>query len=127
MYTSLDMPVMELVLKIAKGNPGAASVLGMLMKDNAKVDPDSMFAEMSTVFGLDNEEIYGPDIWVLYKDICGRNIVKVIAVMRAVQLGMLSPRDVKGAIAAPRSDMGSQLDTDAILKQVQGRLPAFGQ
>jgi hypothetical protein len=127
MYTSLDMPVRDLIIKMSMGNPGAASVLGMLIAKNAEIDPDSMFGEMSAILQIDMLEIYGPNIWLLYKDVCDQNIVKLCALMRANQLGILSAREIQKVISLPRAEMSNRIDTDDVLTKVQERLPAFGK
>jgi hypothetical protein len=34
--------------------------------------------------------IYGPNVWVIFKDVCEQNHARMLAVLRATQLGMLS-------------------------------------
>jgi hypothetical protein len=38
---------------------------------------------------LDSLGIYGPNVWVIFKDVCEQNHARMLAV-RATQLGMLS-------------------------------------
>jgi hypothetical protein len=38
---------------------------------------------------LDSLGIYGPNVWV-FKDVCEQNHARMLAVLRATQLGMLS-------------------------------------
>jgi hypothetical protein len=39
---------------------------------------------------LDSLGIYGPNVWVIFKDVCEQNHARMLAVLRATQLGMLS-------------------------------------
>lgn len=66
--TSISMTgsTLDLLLTMSEGNPGAASVLTMLMKD----DPFGFIAMLS----LDDMNIRGCQIWVGYKDHCGQDI-----------------------------------------------------
>jgi hypothetical protein len=39
---------------------------------------------------LDSLGIYGPNVWVIFKDVCEQNHARMLAVLRATQLDMLS-------------------------------------
>jgi hypothetical protein len=69
---------------------------------------------------LDSFAIYGANIWLLFKDVCGQNIVHMIAVLRAVQLGLVDERTVHEAI-----DGTSTLSIDEVLSAVREVLPDF--
>jgi hypothetical protein len=69
---------------------------------------------------LDSFAIYGANIWLLFKDVCGQNIVHMIAVLRAVQLGLVDERAVHEAI-----DGTSTLSIDEVLSAVREVLPDF--
>lgn len=58
--TQLDM-----VVRMSQGNPGAISVLSQLLKDD-----DEFHIGIHAIKLLDDAEIYGSDIWILYKDYC---------------------------------------------------------
>lgn len=53
---------------MADGNPGAITVLVSLLT----VSP-------SSILYLDELEMYGPDIWVLYKDECDEDLDRTVA------------------------------------------------
>lgn len=55
----------DLIVKMSKGNPGAAIALSELMQ----IRPD-------TVEKINNYGIHGTDVYVLYSDLCGRNPFK---------------------------------------------------
>lgn len=61
------------IVELAEGNPGA---LGVLTTGTAKFGPD--FIELTKSSGLK-----GSAIWVLYSDECGRDIRKMLNVLRA--------------------------------------------
>ena len=73
---------------MSDGNPGAANVLAMLLKHGAEIDPDAAFGGFGCVLALDTLEIYGSDIWVFYKDVCGQELETMIGCERAVQMGI---------------------------------------
>jgi hypothetical protein len=41
---------------------------------------------------LDSLGIYGPNVWVIFKDVCEQNHARMLAVLRATQLGMLQAK-----------------------------------
>jgi hypothetical protein len=51
-------------MKMADGNPGAISVMAEMMRDGAKIDPDSFLGPMGGILALDSHGIYGPRIWM---------------------------------------------------------------
>lgn len=119
----------ETVVKMSRGNPGAVRVLCEMLKDTAAIDPDSSLGALTCLLQLDMMGIYGDGIWLLYKDICGEDLVKTIAVTRASQLGIIDPDKVVEAINCHRTaqPQAAEIDPDDLLAKVQERLPAFGQ
>jgi hypothetical protein len=61
-----------------------------LMKHSEEIDPLSYLKVMGPVMLLDSLGIYGPNVWVIFKDVCEQNHARMLAVLRATQLGMLS-------------------------------------
>lgn len=110
-------------VKLGEGNPGAISVIMQLIKNGSIIDPDAAFGELAHLLSLDTFGIYGPRIWMLYKDVCGEDLVNTIAVLRAVQLGKLSENVMNHAI----DNYGEGIDTKSILEIVQTELPKFGK
>lgn len=125
----MPQPMIELhdtpltaIAKVSNGNVGAVQVLVQLFQTGAAIDPDSAFGAMGPIFSFESLEIYGPNIWVLYKDCCGSDILGVQTVLRAAQLGILPRYELLEAIRT-----SSLLDTASLLTAVQAELPAFGQ
>lgn len=119
----LSDSITSIVTKMSEGNPGAITVLIQLIKNEKYIDPDSAFSEygVSTMLGLDELGIYGPNIWVLYKDICGQDIENVVGICRAVQLGFLPSHKFVEVITQSKS-----IDVDDYIQKVKDRLPNFG-
>lgn len=110
--------------KLSDGNPGAINVCCLLIREEAKIDPDAMFAGIGSLLALDVIGVYGPDIWVLFKDRCGGNVARLCAVLRAHQLGFISELDIRASV----SDCGptsSALDVAGLYAKVKARLPNF--
>jgi hypothetical protein len=111
------------IIKLAEGNPGALSVMIRILEKGESIDPDAAFGPMAHIFGLGTFGIYGPRIWMLYKDACKQDLISMLAVLRAVQLGKLSESIMNHAI----DNYGVGLDLPEILKIVQEQLPDFGK
>jgi len=111
------------IVKLCEGNPGALSVCLEVLTRGAQIDPQAMMGGLAGLLALDTLGIYGSKIWMLYKDVCGQDLVKTLAVLRSWQLGHTSKQRVDHAI----SNYGDGLDLDAILLAVQETLPEFGQ
>ena len=108
--------------KMSEGNPGALNVLMRLIDEGGAIDPDAFMGGMSNVFDLDTNKIYGSSIWILYKDICGEDLRKMIAVLRSVQLGFLCNSALLSAIEG-----NGKINVDSFVKQVEDRLPNFSR
>ena len=119
----LDMTAGDAIMAIAGGNPGALNVCVMIMQDGGAIDPDSALGPAGAILSLDQHGVYESRIWMLYKDVCGQDLVKTLACLRGVQLGFLREADLNHAI----DNRGAGLDVDAVLADVRKRLPRFAQ
>jgi len=117
----LHHSVMDIFQALGEGNPGALRVCMELMQQSANIDPDSALGGMGPLLSLDTLEIYGPRIWMLYKDVCGEDLTLTIALLRGHQLGMLSSAELNHAI----DNRGDGIDPATVLALVQEELPAF--
>lgn len=70
---------------------------------------------------MDMLGIYESRIWMLYKDVCGENLEKMLGVLRANQLGFVSSEIVNAAI----DNRGAGIDVDDLFRQVKEWLPEF--
>ncbi len=117
----------QMCVKLFDGNPGALAVLAQLVSASPRIDPDA--EPLAALWGLDAEEIYGEDIFVLFNVICSRNMVNMVAVLRARQLALLKPGVLIAAVNAAVVDeeAPSVLNVDGVLQQVKELLPSFGR
>lgn len=117
---------MDAVLKMSDGNPGAMMVImQMLHPDSEKIDPDSAMGGMMKLLALDTLGIYGTDIYVLHNDICGQDMTKTFAVLRARQLGFLNGATLKDACSRQDYSGRKMIDVDSLCMQVKEALPNF--
>lgn len=121
---SLEMTFEEILLKMSGGNPGAITVCMELLSKGEKVDPDASLGGFSSLLLLDTLGIYEGRIWGLYKDVCGCHIGKMIAVLRAKQLGQLAGIDTQ-TLNYAIDNYGKGIDLDAVVAAVTGVLPNF--
>ena len=115
-----DTPVTT-ITKLAEGNPGALTVMMEMMKESKKIDPQDIMSGAFSPIVLDTHGIYGSRIWMLYKDVCGHDMVKMLGVLRACQLGIESSEKLDHAI----DNYGEGIDVDDLLVKVKERLPTF--
>ena len=124
----LQDTALDVFMKLSEGNPGALTVCMEIFTQNAAIDPDAFLSGLGPLLALDTLGIYGSSIWLLYKDICGEDITKTLAVLRAWQLGFVSDAEIRLAIEACHAGgYNTGLNPETLLAQVQERLPMFGQ
>lgn len=111
----------DVLQKMSEGNPGALTVCIQLMKQGGDIDPDDVLGGLGKVLTLDTLGVYGPRIWMLYKDVCGQSLPRMVALLRGWQLSVVSKAQLRRAI----DNRGEGLDVDDVLVQVQKRLPDF--
>ena len=115
-----DSPI-SAIMKMSGGNPGAATVLTDIFKNGGNIDPQSAFGGLGAILIMDTFEIYEHRIWMLYKDVCGQDLVKTLALLRASQLGKLSAQKLNHAI----DNFGEGVDVDEMLSIVRDTLKDF--
>jgi len=109
-----------IAVKMCDGNPGALHVIMECFTKGAEIDPDGAFGGLSAVMSMDTLKLYGPSIWMLYKDVCGQDIHDMIAVLRAWKLGFLPELKLRQAI-----DGRCQIDVAVLVAKVEKELPNF--
>ena len=116
---------MTMMLKLAEGNPGALTVLRKILRDGNIIDPQAWSGNggLAAIMNLDEYEIYGGRIWCLYKDVCDEDSLKFVAVLRAVQLGIITREQLNHAV----DNRGAGLDMDAVVTAVKTELKLFGK
>lgn len=114
-----------MLMKLAEGNPGALTVLMKILRDGNIIDPQAWSGNggLAAILSLDEYEIYGGRIWCLHKDVCAEDSLKFVAVLRAVQLGIITREQLSHAV----DNRGAGLDMDAVVTAVQTELKPFGK
>jgi len=112
---ALSGKIMEAVVALVEGNPGATRVIVEMMNRYESIDPLCAFGKLEPIFSFAEYMIRGPQIWMLFKDVCGESIEKTIFLLRAVQLGELGLTELKAAI----ENHGQGIDVDALCTKIK--------
>lgn len=119
-----DTP-MSAIAKMSDGNPGAATVLMHMLTEGGKIDPDDFMGGLGAIMALDSHAIYGTDIYVLHSDICGKELAKTLAVLRAVQLGFFKESVLQDACSRQDYSGRELVPVEELYEKVKERLPNF--
>lgn len=125
---SVDMAILDIIMTMGDDdNPGALTTTCAELLSNSKmVDPDAFADELrlSTLSALDTLGICGKHIYMLWRDVCERDIGKMIAVLHAYQLGQLAGVDAK-TLNHAINNRGAGIDLIAVVKAVQSHIQNF--
>jgi len=112
---------MQMIMKLSDGNPGALTVCMNAFQNSSTIDPIGALGGLAPMLAMDTVGIYGPRIWMLYKDVCGERLPYFLAMLRGWQLGLLSEAALNTAI----DNYGKGIDVDGIAAKVCERIPEF--
>ena len=124
----------ETIARLAENAPESVHALKAVTDAAPKVDPNTKVLNPSPVDSqdprflplkaLDNAGIYGKDIEGLYQ-ICGRHPGKMVAVLRAIPLGLIDAPAIKAALKPVGIVRAGGLDVDGIVAAVESAVPEF--
>lgn len=124
---TLEMTMQEVVEAMASDGSftsvNAVAICSEILRYGKSIDLDDLFEGFGSLMSLDSLGIWGNNIRLLH-EMCDRNITKMIAVLRAYQLGQLAGvtrEKLMHAIA----NKGEGIDLDAVMVAVKTRLPRF--
>ena len=81
-----DMSIMDLMMVMSEGNPGALTVLMQMIQDpRGSMD----------ILLLDTLDIRGSKVWMLYSDSCGKNEGKFNRTLMALRCGAYSEEEIQ--------------------------------
>lgn len=111
----------DIFYEMSEGVPGAVIVLVETLKRGDEIDPDIAMGDLHIIMLLDELNIYGSKIWMLFKDVCKQNLSHMFVVVRAYQLGILTHKEVHHAI----DNYGEGINIPELCIHVTARLPQF--
>lgn len=117
----LEDNTMSAIMKLSNGNPGAMQVCIDILNESGNIDTDTFLGGFGTLLSLDTENVYGTEIWMLYKDVCKEKLYRMVAVLRACQLGIISNSALHHAI----NNRGEGINVDELVVKVTEKLPGF--
>lgn len=125
--TRIDLKdsTMDAVAKMSGGNFGAMEALIRTLQEGEKIDPDDVMSGLGSILMLDTLGIYGTDIYVLYSDICNKDLAKTIAVIRSVQLGFFKSPLLKEACSRQDYSGRNIVPVDELYLKVKSVQPNF--
>ena len=116
--------IRDSLMKMVDGNPGAITVCVNLLKFGEQLAPQGGPAGgMFYILALDEFEIYGSRIWMLYKDVCGENLNMMVAVLIARANEIITQKELDLAI----NGSGLKLDLDTLMKTVAEKFPKLAE
>ena len=114
------------LVKMSDGNPGAVACLTEIINREATIDPQCLLAPFGAMMQLDMLGIYGSPVYIIWADKCNRDTRKMIMLLRAVQLGLF-PRSLIKEMA--NDQLGefnlTEEEFEALDDQVCKLLPKF--
>lgn len=123
---SLQDDIRTITVKLAGGNPGALEALCSFFPVITDIFKEHQGEALFQIFMfLDTYRIYGTDIYVFWRDICGRNTFKTIAVIEACKIGLFDARIL--ADVCHRQDYSGRdmVPVCDLVKQVCEQSPLF--
>lgn len=118
------MSIQDVVVAMSEGNPGAIVTCMQIIQLGEKIDPKSFAGGLGALLMLDTLHIYGSRLYMLWNDVCGRDVAKTLAVLRAYQLGQLAGV-TEEALNHAIDNRGQGIDLEKVGKAVTKRLPSF--
>ena len=93
----LNMRLPQVIAALSEGVIGTVRVLSDVAIHAEAIDPNNIPYGMGFMLMCDTYRIYGSDIWMLYKDACKEDLGKMMLVVRATQLGFITPTQLKAS------------------------------
>lgn len=115
----------SVIMKVGEGNPGAIEALIRIDRESENIDKQNMLGGLSYILELDKLNIYGTDIYVLYSDICAKNLPQMLAVLRSVQLGFLDKDILRDACSRQDYSGRALVPVEELYIKVKERLEKF--
>lgn len=109
---------------MSRYHTGAFSICDQLMRIGKEIDPDSDNGGTLALAALDSLGIYEDRIYDLYTYVCGSHLGKMVAVLRARELGGLAGVNTE-AINNAIDNRCANFDINAAVEAVRSRLPNF--
>lgn len=95
MKTEEGDSLQDVMVNLSQGNPGALTAMVGIVKNHQDLGPLAMFGGRGPLMALDMMGIYGSEIYILWNDICKRNLRRFCALIAADFSYVLPRKDIK--------------------------------
>jgi hypothetical protein len=82
------------LLNLCENNSAAYKCVMQLLSSNKRIDPSNGFGPLGALITLHSSNITGNNINLLFNSVCQGNVARLIAVLRAIQLGIICKTEV---------------------------------
>jgi hypothetical protein len=117
------MSALEMISAVSGGVPGTLAVIAGITAEYRKVDPDNTMGIFGYLLTMDAFQVYDGDLWNIHSRLCEMQIVKTIAILRALQLGILTTKEIniylKGGIVS--------LDFYSLILDIRSKVKNFAK
>ncbi|RNI27634.1 hypothetical protein EFA69_16075 [Rufibacter immobilis] len=117
----------EAIAVMSSGNPGALMALIEMAKHGHLVDPNQIAGGFYYIMKLDQFEIYGSDIYVLFSDICERKLHWLLATIKAPELGLINEEILKEAASKQDYSGRKLINAEHIYNEVKLKVQNFNE
>jgi hypothetical protein len=111
------------MVKLSEGNPGAIAAMAALYKKEKEI-AGALIPGFSTLL-LDSFGIYGPRIWMLFKDVCGQDARTMLTVLRGVHQGFAAEKELNEIIDSTDPEMDKKAFASDMLAKVEEAFADF--
>ena len=125
---TLQDTLMDVLVKMAEGNPGAITAMMDILDKHDAIDPQAVMGGLGAIMLFDTLEIYGSSIYIIWNDKCGKDVRKLLVLQRSCQLGFMPDSKLKEMAADQMREVDlTDEEWDAYDKQVCDRLEDFAK
>ena len=105
---------------LAEGNEQAVQIIFEIIHNWHRIDPQLDVGPIRLIIQIDRAELYGDKLVDFYEKVCDKNPLKLVTVLRAIDLGILRPNEPLEALAGERV-----LNLETCNRMIREFLPKF--
>jgi len=115
--------VMDVIIEMTGGDLNATLILIRIFLKTPEIDPYDNLKGLGPIHTLDSLNIWDEKIYKLWSDVCSKNDIRMVAVLRAYQLGGLAgvTKDALNYAINHKKD----IDLNEVMRAVKEQLPNF--
>jgi len=118
-----SMDLLEMIEAVSGGTPGTIAVISGILQDFHKLDPENLLDLPGYLFIMDTFGIYDGNLWNIHSRLCEMEIVKTIAILRGLQLGILSSDQLERILKSKVET----INFSVLITQIRSKLGRFAE